>query len=101
MGGSLPDQILGEGYTSFGGRNYGNWEDPRLDDMFRAQSRELDAAKRAALIKDFQRAFMATYFQINLAWVGYGAAHWNTVQGWKALPDLYANMQLDKVWLNA
>jgi peptide/nickel transport system substrate-binding protein len=101
VGGSLPDQILGEGYTSFGGRNYGNWADPPLDEAFRKQSAEPDPALRTALIKDFQRAFMAKHYQINLAWVGYGAAHWNTVQGWKALPDLYANMQLDKVWLSA
>lgn len=101
VGGSLPDQILGEGYTSFGGRNYGNWSDEPIDALFRQQSRELDPARRAEMIKEFQRAFMAKHYQINLAWVGYGAAHWNTVQGWKALPDLYANMQLDRVWLNA
>lgn len=101
IGGSLPDQILGEGYTSFGGRNYGKWSDEAMDELFRRQSRESDPTRRAALIREFQRAFMGKYYQINLAWVGYGAAHWNTVQGWKALPDLYANMQLDKVWLSA
>jgi len=101
LGGSLPDQILGEGYTSFGGRNYGQWSDESMDDLFRRQSRESDPAKRSELIKDFQRAFMAKHYQINLAWVGYGAAHWNSVQGWKALPDLYANMQMDNVWLSA
>lgn len=101
VAGALPDQILGEGYTSFGGRNYGQWEEARLDEMFRAQSREADPARRRALIRDFQLAFMATHYQVNLAWVGYGAAHWNNVHGWRALPDLYANMQLDKVWLSA
>ncbi len=101
MGGAVPDQILGEGYTSYGGRNYGNWKDDSLDNLFREQSRELDPKKRAALIKQFQLAFLKTYYQINLAWVGYGAAHWNTVKGWKALPDIYANMQMDKVWIDA
>ena len=101
LGGALPDQILGEGYTSFGGRNYGNWKDDALDNLYREQSKELDPQKRAALIKQFQFEFLKTYYQINLAWVGYGAAHWSTVKGWKALPDLYANMQMDKVWLDA
>lgn len=101
MGGSTPDQILGEGYTSYGGRNYGQWKDEALDDFYRQQSREPDPAKRGELIKQFQLAFLKTYYQINLAWVGYGAAYWNTVQGWAALPDLYANMQFDKVWLDA
>ena len=101
MGGSTPDQILGEGYTSYGGRNYGQWKDEVLDNVYRQQSGELDPKKRGELIKQFQLAFLKTYYQINLAWVGYGAAYWNTVQGWTALPDLYANMQCDKVWLDA
>ncbi len=101
MGGSTPDQILGEGYTSYGGRNYGLWKDDSLDALYREQSREPDGAKRAQLIRQFQLSFMKTFYQINLAWVGYGAAHLNSVQGWKALNDLYANMQMDKVWLGA
>lgn len=55
LSGSLPDQILGEGYTSFGGRNYGQWKDDAIDDLFRAQSAEPDPEKRKALIHDFQR----------------------------------------------
>ncbi|MCC7428111.1 MAG: ABC transporter substrate-binding protein [Alphaproteobacteria bacterium] len=101
IAGSLPDQILGEGYTSFGGRNYGKWRDDSLDTLYRQQSSELDPAKRGQLIKQFQLAFLKTYYQINLAWVGYGAAHSNTMKGWTALPDLYANMNLHQVWLDA
>ena len=101
MGGSAVDQILGEGYTSYGGRNYGMWKDDAIDKLYSEQSRELDPAKRAQLIRRFQLEFLKTYYQINLAWVGYGAAHLNTVQGWKALNDLYANMQMDRVWLSA
>ena len=101
MGGSTPDQILGEGYTSYGGRNYGMWKDDALDNLYRQQSREADPKKRGELIRQFQLAFLKTHYQINMAWVGYGAAHWNTVQGWNALPDIYANMQFDRVWLDA
>ena len=101
IGGALPDQILGEGYTSFGGRNYGNWKDDALDALYRQQSQETDQARRAELIRRFQREFLKTHYQINLAWVGYGYAHGGHVKGWQALPDLYANMQLDKLWLDA
>jgi peptide/nickel transport system substrate-binding protein len=100
VSGSLPDQILGEGYTSFGGRNYGGWKDDSIDIAFRAQSAETDPEKRKELIKDFQRTFLKTYYQISLAWVGYAAAHAKSLKGWNALPDLYANMQMDKVWLD-
>ena len=100
VSGSLPDQILGEGYTSFGGRNYGKWKNDSIDQAFRAQSAESDPAKRKQLIRDFQLQFLKTYYQINLAWVGYGAAYSNMVKGWNALDDLYANMQMDRIWLN-
>lgn len=100
ISGSLPDQILGEGYTSFGGRNYGGWKDDAIDAAFRAQSAETDPVKRKKLIHDFQVMFLKTYFQINLAWVGYAAAHSKSLKGWNALPDLYANMQMDTVWLD-
>ncbi|MEO8441114.1 MAG: ABC transporter substrate-binding protein [Betaproteobacteria bacterium] len=101
VGGSTPDQILGEGYSSYGGRNYGRWKQDALDNLLRQQSRDRDPAKRAELIRQFQLAFLKTYYQINLAWRGYHAAHWKTVQGWTGLPDRYANMQFDKVWLDA
>lgn len=101
LSGSLPDQILGEGYTSYGGRNYGQWKDAAIDDLFKQQSRESDPQKRSELIRQFQLTFMKTFYQINLAWVGYGAAHTGAVKGWVPHPDLYANMQLDDVWLES
>ncbi len=100
VSGSLPDQILGEGYTSFGGRNYGGWKDDAIDAAFRAQSAELEPEKRKQLIKDFQTMFLKTFYQINLAWVGYATAYSKSVKGWHELPDLYANMQMDRVWLD-
>ena len=100
LSGSRPDQILGEGYTSFGGRNYGKWKDESIDAAYRAQSAETDPAKRKQLIKEFQLNFLKTYYQINLAWVGYGGAHTKSFKGWEPLTDLYANMQMDRVWLD-
>jgi len=101
IAGAQPDQILGEGYTSFGGRNYGGWKDEALDTLYRHQSGERDERKRAESIRQFQLAFMKTYFHINLAWVGYGAAFSSTVKGWVPMTELYANMQMEKVWLDA
>jgi peptide/nickel transport system substrate-binding protein len=100
VSGSLPDQILGEGYTSYGGRNYGRWKNEAIDKAFHAQSAESDPAKRKQLIKDFQVQFIKNFYQINLAWVGYGAAYAKSLKGWHALNDLYANMQMDQVWLD-
>src|SRR5690606_768825 len=101
VAGSTPDQILGEGYTSGGGRNYGRWKNDAIDDLFRQQSRERDPAKRAQLIRQFQLTFLPTYYHIQIAWGGIAAAHWNTLKGWTGLPDLYSNMQLESAWLDA
>ncbi len=101
LSGSRPDQILGEGYTSTGGRNYGNWKDGSIDAAYKAQSSETDPAKRKQLIRDFQLNFLKTFYQINLAWVGYGGAHVTSFKGWEPLTDLYANMQMDRVWLDS
>jgi len=101
LSGSLPDQILGEAYTSFGGRNYGHWKDDSIDDLYRAQSRESDPEKRKALIRKFQLKFLKTYYHINLAWVGYAAVHSKKLMGWNMMPDIYANMQMNNVWLDA
>jgi len=101
LSGSLPDQILGEAYTSFGGRNYGHWKDDAIDEIFRQQSRTVDPQKRRELIRQFQIAFLKTFFHINLAWVGYGAAYTKAMKGWTPMPDIYANMQMDKIWLDA
>ena len=101
LSGSLPDQILGEAYTSFGGRNYGHWKDDAIDGIFRAQSRESDPQKRKELIRQFQLTFLKTFFHINLAWVGYGAAYNKAMKGWTPMPDIYANMQMEKIWLDA
>jgi peptide/nickel transport system substrate-binding protein len=100
VGGATPDQILGEGYTSTGGRNYGQWKDDALDTLYKAQSRERDPKKRTELIRQFQLAFMKTYFHIHIAWGGIAGAHWNTVKGWTGLPDLYSNMQMEATWLD-
>ncbi len=101
LSGTLPDQILGEGYTSFGGRNYGHWKDDAIDNLYRQQSQESDPKKRAETIREFQMTFLRSHYHINLAWVGYGAAFWGAVKGWVALPDIYVNMQMDRVWLDA
>ena len=101
VGGSTPDQILGEGYTSFGGRNYGQWKDEGLDRLYRQQSAERNPKKRAELIRQFQLAFLKTHYQIQVAWGSIAAAHSSTVRGWNGLPDLYSNMQLEQVTMEA
>ncbi len=61
-----------------------------------------DSGEVAATIREFQMSFLRTHYQVNLAWVdGEPHAFWSGVKGWAALPDIYVNMQMDKVWLDA
>jgi peptide/nickel transport system substrate-binding protein len=101
MGGSTPDQILGEGYTSNGGRNYGFWKDDALDALFKRQSAERDPKKRAEYLRLFQARLLKENYQINLAWNSAFIAYWNTLNGFIPANDTYTNMQMDKVWLGA
>lgn len=102
MDGVVPDSILGASYTSEGGRNYGGWEDAAIDAAFLAQSQETDPARRAELIRDFQIQFLESYYHIQMAYVGYGYALNNDIQGWNAegQPTLYTNMDFESLWIN-
>lgn len=101
LDGAVPDSILGAAYTSTGGRNYGGWSDPSIDEAFIAQSSESNPARRAQLIRDLQIRFLQTHYHIQMAFVGYGYALNDDIQGWNAegQPTLYTNMDLEGVWI--
>lgn len=97
--GATPDAILGAAYTSAGGRNYGGWEDPAIDEAYLAQSQELDEDARAELVREFQLQFMNSFYHIHMAFGGYGYVLQDYVQGWngEGQPSLYTNMDLETV----
>jgi peptide/nickel transport system substrate-binding protein len=97
--GATPDAILGASYTSTGGRNYGGWEDPAIDEAYLAQSQELDEDARAELVREFQLQFMNSFYHIHMAFGGYGYALQDYVQGWNGenQPSLYTNMDMETV----
>lgn len=101
ISGVAPDAILGEAYTSTGGRNYGDWEDDAIDELYLAQSSETDPDRRTELIRDFQLEFLNSFYHIHMAYVGYGYALAPDVQGWQAegQPTLYTNMDLKSVYI--
>ncbi len=102
MDGVVPDSVLGASYTSDGGRNYGGWVDDGIDAAFIEQSQETDPDRRVELIRDFQLRFLETFYHIQMAFVGYGYAVNDDVQGWNAegQPTLYTNMDFETVSLN-
>lgn len=102
MDGVVPDSILGAAYTSDGGRNYGGWDDPEIDEAFIDQSQETDPGLRAELIREFQIQFLETHYQIQMAFVGYGYALHDDIKGWnpEGQPSLYTNMDFETTWID-
>ena len=53
-----PHDLLGGVFVKDGASNYSKWSDPRIEDIFLRQARELDRVKRKALIDEATRIFM-------------------------------------------
>ncbi|MDO8563049.1 MAG: hypothetical protein Q7S25_04310, partial [Candidatus Limnocylindria bacterium] len=82
------------------GLNLAGYDDPKLDAMIDAQSRETDPAKRKALIGAIER-----YAMDEMAWQA-PAPWWfriipynNKVRGWKVGSNHYTNQDLVSIWL--
>jgi peptide/nickel transport system substrate-binding protein len=82
------------------GLNFGFYDDPKLDTMIDAQSREPDAAKRLKLVGDIERYAMdeqAYYFPV--LWWYRIIPYLNVVRGWRIGSNHYTNQDLTSVWL--
>jgi peptide/nickel transport system substrate-binding protein len=53
-----PHDIIGGVFVKDGGSNYSKWSDPRIEDIYLKQAKELDRTKRKALIDEATRIFM-------------------------------------------
>jgi peptide/nickel transport system substrate-binding protein len=88
--------------ASGGGRglNFAGYDDPKLDGMIDAQSREPDPAKRLQIVGDIERYAMDEMaYQYPVLWWSRIVPYLNIVQGWKIGSNHYYNQQLETVWL--
>jgi len=82
------------------GLNYAGYDDPKLDAMIDAQSRETDPAKRKALVGDIERYAMDEMaWQTPAPWWFRIIPYNNKVRGWKIGSNHYTNQDLVSVWL--
>jgi peptide/nickel transport system substrate-binding protein len=72
----------------------------KIDELFQAQKRELDPAKRKLLTKDFERYSISQAYNIMLFWWQRIVVHNKKIKGWKLTPSHYLGNDLTEVWLD-
>ena len=98
-----PDLQLAKFYSASGlgkGLNLSHYDDPELDKMIDAQSRETDAAKRLVLVHNIEKYAMETkaYMHPVLWW--YRIIPYNAkVRGYTIGSNHYTTMDMANIWL--
>ena len=83
------------------GNNYGQYDDPLLDDLFEKMQRAGSTGEQYNLMRRFENRVLseAAHEMITLWWYKINP-HRSYVKGWKIAPSHYLNQQLDNVWLD-
>ncbi|HYR92763.1 MAG TPA: ABC transporter substrate-binding protein [Methylomirabilota bacterium] len=82
------------------GLNFAYYDDPKLDGMLDAQSRETDPAKRLKIVGDIERYAMDEMaYQYPVLWWYRIIPYLSVVRGWKIGSNHYTNQDLTSVWL--
>lgn len=94
-----PDVVL-TGYVTGTPTNYGPWSNPKFDELYEAQSRALDVAKRKQLVVDAQKLIHEDAPKVVLAWAKRWAVWWDDVKEWKPENGPYFHHKMEIVWLD-
>jgi peptide/nickel transport system substrate-binding protein len=87
--------------SSISKQNYGNYEDPRQQELFEAAMHETDLAKQKQLMFQFARHVMDTEaHKLMILWWYRIVPYRSYVKGWKISPSHYLNQDLANVWLD-
>ncbi len=81
-------------------QSYSKHSDLKIDELFQAQKRELDPAKRKILTKDFERYAITQGYNQMLFWWQRIVVHHKRINGWKLTPSHYLGNDLAEVWLS-
>ncbi len=100
-GGSIsadPDEHLVR-WTTGESNNYGRFSDPRVDELFTQQGREVDEAKRIKLVHEMQRIVLGDAWWIQgLGWTRIEVRS-SRIRGYKPHPWHWDNRRLQDLWL--
>jgi len=94
-----PDVTFYESYGCGSPRNYEQYCDPELTRLFDQQSKEVDVARRLALVQTIQRRLGDASLRPALAWRLDYFARWPHVKGLTPHHSIYGWGRLQDVWL--
>lgn len=95
-----PSPIYSEYFITGAGRNYGRWSDPKFDDMFDKQARELDAQKRLTMVREMEKYLAEQAPQIWFMGRTNRNAWWPEVKGYKTPISRYMGEgKAELIWL--
>jgi peptide/nickel transport system substrate-binding protein len=75
-------------------------EDTKLDDLFDKQAREIDPAKRKALVSEFERHALTQAYSAPILWWNRIIAHHKKIKGWEHQANHFTATDLVDVWLD-
>ncbi|MBI2887280.1 MAG: hypothetical protein HYY02_08730 [Chloroflexi bacterium] len=95
-----PDALYSEMYLCNSPRNWSRLCSPEVDELFAKQSRELDPAKRKALVLQMERTAVPQASKIITSWGIGRTAYYSFVKGYTRHAGSYNNIRHDQVWLD-
>lgn len=83
------------------GNNYGEYEDPVLEELFDKMNRSGDEAEQRELMRVYEKRALGemAHIGVTLWWYKINP-HRSYVKGWQIAPSHYLNQALDNVWLD-
>ena len=78
---------------------YSGHSDDRLDDLYEAQRREVEPAKRIKIVHDLERHALTQAYNVPLLWYHRIIVHDRRIKGWHFTPSHYVQQDLSEVWL--
>ena len=80
--------------------SYARHNDTKLDELWDRQTRELDPARRKALIHEFETRALTEAYSLSLHWWQRIIVHHKRIKGWNFSPSHFQGNDLVDVWLD-
>lgn len=83
------------------GNNYGQYEDPVLEEMYDKMLRSGDVAEQRSIMRKYEERALSemAHLSITLWWYKINP-HRSYVKGWSIAPSHYLNQHLDNIWID-
>jgi peptide/nickel transport system substrate-binding protein len=93
-----PDELMVR-FTTGAMGNWGRFSEPRADERFQQQKREVNPQKRIQLVKEMQKALLQKVWWIPTLWWTRAEVRSARIRNYEPLPAHHQNRRLEDVWL--